>query len=203
MPLSFWWDAFSTTVYLINRLPTLLLNNQSPMRKLFHQEPDYSFLRCFGCACFPHIKPYNKNKFDFHSLKCVFVGYSSLHKGYKCLSSLGKIYRARDVVFDEQTFPFSMGFSIIPTLGSYNKIEYNPNFKTSYGVTPACPTDMHWKACKRVLRYLCGSIDHGLHIQPAFRFSLTSFSDADWASCVDDRRSTSGFCVFLGPNIIS
>ena len=44
MPLSFWWDAFNTAVYLINRLPTLLLNNQSPMRKLYHQEPDFSFL---------------------------------------------------------------------------------------------------------------------------------------------------------------
>ena len=66
-----------------------------------------------------------------------------------------------------------------------------------------CPIDMHWKACKRVLRYLCGSIDHGLHIQPAFQFNLTSFLDADWASCVDDRWSTSGFCVFLGLNFIS
>ena len=66
-----------------------------------------------------------------------------------------------------------------------------------------CPTDMHWKACEQVLRYLRRSIDHGLHIQPASRFSLTSFSDADWVSFVDDRRSTSGFCVFLGPNIIS
>ena len=121
MPLSFWWDAFNTAVYLINRLPTLLLNNQSPMRKLYHQEPDYSFLRYFGCAYFPHIRPHNKNKFDFHSLKCVFMGYSSLHKGYKCPSSSGKIYIAHNVVFDEQTFPFSMGFSIIPTLGSYKK----------------------------------------------------------------------------------
>ena len=49
------------------------------------------------------------------------MGYSSLHKGYKCLNSSGKIYIAHNVVFDEQTFPFSMGFSIIPTLGSYKK----------------------------------------------------------------------------------
>lgn len=48
-----------------------------------------------------------------------------------------------------------------------------------------------------------GSIEHGLHIQPASRFSLASFSDAGWTSCVDGRRSTSGFCVFLRPNIVS
>ena len=48
-----------------------------------------------------------------------------------------------------------------------------------------------------------GSIDHGLHIQSASAFSLTSFLDADWVRCVDDPRSVIGFYVFLGPNIVS
>ena len=52
-------------------------------------------------------------------------------------------------------------------------------------------------------RYLHGNIDHGLHIQSASGFSLTSFSDTDWASCVNDQRSTNGFYVFLGPSIVS
>ena len=53
------------------------------------------------------------------------------------------------------------------------------------------------------MTYLHGSIDRGLHNQSASGFSLTSFSDANWASCVDERRSTNGFYVFLGPNIVS
>ena len=44
-------------------------------------------------------------------------------------------------------------------------------------------------------RYLHGNIDHGLHIQSASGFSLTSFSDTDW--------STNSFYVFLGPSIVS
>ena len=60
-----------------------------------------------------------------------------------------------------------------------------------------CPTDMYRKACKWVLRCLHGSIDHGLHIQSASGFSLTSFSYADWIRCVDDPRSANGFYVFL------
>ena len=62
---------------------------------------------------------------------------------------------------------------------------------------------MYRKACKWVLRCLHGSIDHGLHIQSASGFSLTSISDADWVRCVDDPRSANGFYVFLGPNIVS
>jgi hypothetical protein len=70
--------------YLINRLPTPVLQNKSPFQKLFHHSPDYNFLRIFGCACFPNLRPYNQHKFDFRSKECVFLGYSRNHKGYKC-----------------------------------------------------------------------------------------------------------------------
>lgn len=48
-------------------------------------------------------------------------------------------------------------------------------------------------------------MDFGLSFQSCLpsEMSLTSFCDADWASDVEDRHSTSGFCVFLGPNLIS
>jgi Reverse transcriptase (RNA-dependent DNA polymerase) len=65
------------------------------------------------------------------------------------------------------------------------------------------PTTIHWAAVKRILRYLKGSISHGILLQPAPNFSLNAYSDADWAGSLDDRKSTSGFCIYLGPNIIS
>jgi len=43
----------------------------------------------------------------------------------------------------------------------------------------------------------------GLHIQKSYSMTLSGFSDADWAGCVDDRRSTGGFAIFLGANLIS
>jgi hypothetical protein len=65
-------------------------------------------LRVFGCACWPHLRPYNKNKLSFRSKQCVFIEYSSLHKGYKCLDiDSGRVYISRDVIFDERVFPFS------------------------------------------------------------------------------------------------
>ncbi|BBH05570.1 basic helix-loop-helix DNA-binding superfamily protein, partial [Prunus dulcis] len=77
--------AFSTTVFLINRLPTPQLDNLSPYEKLLHRSPDYKFLKSFGCACFPHLVPYNKHKLSFKSLPCVFLGYDDYYKGYRCL----------------------------------------------------------------------------------------------------------------------
>jgi histone deacetylase 1/2 len=56
----------------------------------------------------------------------------------------------------------------------------------------------HYNHVKRILRYLKGTLAHGLHINPSSPTSLTAYSDADWAGCPDIRRSTSGYCVFLG-----
>ncbi|RVW58402.1 Retrovirus-related Pol polyprotein from transposon RE1 [Vitis vinifera] len=78
----------------------------------------------------------------------------------------------------------------------------------AFVVNKACqfmakPSDVHWMAVKRILRYLKGTIHLGLHFQPAASMELQGYSDADWASCPDDRRSTSDYCVFLGLNLIS
>jgi Reverse transcriptase (RNA-dependent DNA polymerase)/gag-polypeptide of LTR copia-type/Integrase core domain/GAG-pre-integrase domain len=65
------------------------------------------------------------------------------------------------------------------------------------------PTSAHWNAVKRILRYLCGTLNHGLHITSTSGNQIHGFSDADWAGNVDDRRSTTGFCVYLGNNVVS
>ena len=64
------------------------------------------------------------------------------------------------------------------------------------------PTTTHWAAIKRILRYLKGTADYGLFFQSG-TFRVKAYSDADWAGGRDDRRSTSGFCIYLGPNVIS
>jgi histone deacetylase 1/2 len=116
-PLKFWNYAFKTSVYLINRLPTSILSNKSPFECLFHQTPDYAFLRTFGCLCFPFLHPYNAHKLDYRSTLCVFLGYSSSHLSYRCLDlSSDHIYISRHVRFHEQVFPFIK--SIIPSISS-------------------------------------------------------------------------------------
>ena len=64
------------------------------------------------------------------------------------------------------------------------------------------PTFVHLEVAKRVLRYIRGTLHHGICLSPG-PLILTAFSDADWAGDPTDRRSTTGLLVFLGPNPIS
>lgn len=65
------------------------------------------------------------------------------------------------------------------------------------------PTTDHWMACKRILRYLSSSPTKALTFASGSLLDLQAFSDADWAGCLDDRKSTSGYVVYLGGNLLS
>lgn len=52
-----------------------LWNYVSLYEKLFDQTPNCSILRTYGCSCFPYLHPYNQNKLQFRSKRCVFLGY--------------------------------------------------------------------------------------------------------------------------------
>jgi histone deacetylase 1/2 len=78
----------------------------------------------------------------------------------------------------------------------------------SFSVNKVCqylhaPTTKHWAAAKRILRYLKHTVKLGLKISKSNSLLVSAFSDADWAGCLDDRRSTGGFAVFIGPNLVS
>ncbi|GJT07378.1 ribonuclease H-like domain-containing protein [Tanacetum coccineum] len=78
----------------------------------------------------------------------------------------------------------------------------------SYAVQQLClymhdPREPHLNAMKRVLRYLRGTTDLGLQLFRSTTSQLIAYSDADWAGCPATRRSTSGYCVFLGDNLLT
>jgi hypothetical protein len=64
------------------------------------------------------------------------------------------------------------------------------------------PWHLHLAAVRRIIRYLRGSPTHGLFFPTDSSLQLVAYSDADWAGCPDTRRSTTGWCMFLG-NVIS
>lgn len=113
LPISFWDHSFTAAVYLINRLPSSAISEfTSPYHALHNKMPNYSMLRTIGCLCFPHLRPYNQHKLQFRSMPCINLGISPRHRGYKCLNHEGRIYISKDVIFDENTFPYP---SLYPT----------------------------------------------------------------------------------------
>lgn len=113
MPRSYWTYAFAAAVYLINRIPTQVLQLTSTFQKLFSRNPNFEKMKVFGCLCFPWLRPYTSNKLDDRSTPCVFLGYSITQSAYFCLDrSTSRIYTSRHVLFHETVFPFSFSGSL-------------------------------------------------------------------------------------------
>jgi hypothetical protein len=67
----------------------------------------------------------------------------------------------------------------------------------------SCPKKSHLIVVKRIFRYLLETIDLGLWYNKSNSFDLISYTDADFAGCKIDRKSTSGTCHFLGHSLVS
>lgn len=131
----------------MNRLPTKVLNNKSPWECLFYRAPDYHFLYTFGCLYFPWLRPYNKNKLEFRSRPCVFLGYSINHPGYWFLNiDTGRVFLSRHVIFSEKFFSFnSLSSSLTSALESNDSIfvlrnnSTGPCFMANNSLPPTLP----------------------------------------------------------------
>jgi hypothetical protein len=67
----------------------------------------------------------------------------------------------------------------------------------------AAPRSTHFLVVLRILRYLKGTLFHGLYFSSQSSLQLHAYTDADWAGDPTDRRSTTGYCFLLGTPIIS
>ena len=65
------------------------------------------------------------------------------------------------------------------------------------------PRHLHLTAVKRIIRYLLRTVPRGLYYPKDNLLHLTVYAEADWAGCQDTRRSTTGWCMYLGNSIIS
>lgn len=108
IPMKFWVEAFSTAVYIINRLPSAVIGNTTPFELLYRRPPAYDTFHVFGCRVYPCLRDYVSNKFDHRSRACVFLGYSTQHKGFRCFDpNSSRVYISRHARFDEICFPYA------------------------------------------------------------------------------------------------
>ena len=107
VPKSYWGEAVLTSTHIINRLPSTTLGLKTPMEVLSFFYPNVQTSnnltpRIFGCTSFVHVHNNNRGKLDPRAIKCIFVGYSSTKKGYKCYHPPSRrFFVIADVTFDE------------------------------------------------------------------------------------------------------
>jgi hypothetical protein len=116
VPKRFWGDAILTAAFLINRMPSRVLQFKTPLHTLsqYHSLPSLLNIppKVFGCTCYIHVHQHQRGKMDPRARKCLFVGYFATQKGYKCYyPPYGKVFVSMDVTFLEQEAYFSRGAS--------------------------------------------------------------------------------------------
>ncbi|KAE8724080.1 cytochrome P450 71A9-like [Hibiscus syriacus] len=102
LPKFLWDEAMNTAAYLINRGPSIPLNDRIPEEVWSKKEINLSHLRVFGCISYAYIDSAERSKLDAKSNKCAFVGYGGDEFGYRFWDYENrKIIKSRDFIFNE------------------------------------------------------------------------------------------------------
>ncbi|KAI3515606.1 hypothetical protein L1887_14507 [Cichorium endivia] len=143
---SYWGECVRTAVHLINRMPSTVLNNQTPYKTLYQTDADTSTLKAFGCLCFVSTNVVGRDKFMERAHPCIFIGYSPRQKAFKVLNLVNKtIFVTRDINFFEDHFPLLNSSSYPkPTdhINSFLPTNSTDHHHESNSTTPNPPSDL-------------------------------------------------------------
>lgn len=107
LPKYFWSYAVSYATYIINRIPTPFLNDQSPYQKLHNTLPDLNHIKIFGSLCYASTLQNHRTKLSCRARKSIFLGYQLGFKGFVLLDiHTNEIFISRNVKFYENILPY-------------------------------------------------------------------------------------------------
>jgi hypothetical protein len=130
LPNYFWAKVVATTIYIMNRTPTVTVHGMTFKEKFTSKKPDVSHLIMFGCITYMHVPDKKRSKLDPKVEKCIFIGYSLEQKGYRCFDpSPRKLQVSKDVVFNEMVnwySPLKIAKDGEVRNGVSSNVEYEP-----------------------------------------------------------------------------
>ncbi|XP_019155254.1 PREDICTED: uncharacterized protein LOC109152134 [Ipomoea nil] len=110
--LEFWGQCVMHAVYIINRLPSQVIELSTPYYRLYGKDPDLMSLKVFGCLCYASNLSQSRHKMEHRGRRCIFIGIPAHTKGYLLYDLHEKtIFISKDVIFHESFFPFSQKIS--------------------------------------------------------------------------------------------
>ncbi|GJT59750.1 putative RNA-directed DNA polymerase [Tanacetum coccineum] len=240
-------ETFSPVVKstTIRAILSLAITNNWPLRQL-DMEILKSRPHALGLSAFPRLSSISVSKAPKQIHLCLFIRvdtrFCTLWYMYMWMTSLLQKYilellqsvglsncnpvsspmvTSSSLSLDDST-AFSNPAKYRQVVGSLQYVTLSrPDI--AFAVNKVCqymlaPTENHWYAVKHILRYLHGTVEHGMPIRRSSGSTLQAFTDvlwkgnpdtsleafsADWAGDSDDRRSTGGFAIYLGSNLIS
>ena len=106
LPASFWGEALSCFLHVLNISPTSALKDKTPFEAFLHRKPSVEHLRVFGCRAYVHVQRDKRKGLQPKLEHCIFLGYPLEYRGWKCYNpSTKKVVISRDVVFVETELP--------------------------------------------------------------------------------------------------
>ncbi|CAL9019232.1 unnamed protein product [Prunus brigantina] len=99
VPKAFWPEAVRWCVHVLNRCPTLVVQNRTPEEAWSGIKPTVEYFRVFGCLAHVHVPDQKRIKLDDKSIQCVLLGVSDDSKAYRLFDPVSKKIIVRDVIF--------------------------------------------------------------------------------------------------------
>ncbi|KAH9781357.1 hypothetical protein KPL71_008429 [Citrus sinensis] len=127
LPKSFWPEAVVWSVYILNKSPTIAVQNITPEEAWSGCKPTVDHFRVFGCIAYVHVLDEKRRKLDDKGVKCIFLSVNDHSKAYKLYDPIiKKIVISRDVIFDEEkTWMWRFSSQLQPSIVSAPDLPQN------------------------------------------------------------------------------